>query len=381
MGETACAMTLSPGLAADETEDTDRDIKITLVNSDTGELGVKRMLQELPGQVVPSITVDETIGRDYNTFKITFSDAANSGDQHALKCRAAACDSDGCQPRKRAIKGLFRYKVTASLGNNPSSSTSDVTGTGMSNFRTAAQGGGNVEIIAASDKGGSTAAPDTVASGSITWNTATLVVPGKSGTAANLKGGGSAQNAPANLGSSELKLYQIHDFDADSVGHKTGGIKGDWTNELGVAISDASAIQKFETKQSSTSVAGPHIVTETDTPFDENGFENFVAGDRIWISCSDGSNTISGYYKIVSIADNTLVFDRSVTAIAKADWGDAKCTAKKIVDTVCEVEETVKGTSENAECSNRGNCDSQTGLCTCFAGYTGEDCSVQTVLV
>ena len=51
-----------------------------------------------------------------------------------------------------------------------------------------------------------------------------------------------------------------------------------------------------------------------------------------------------------------------------------KCTAKKIVDTVCEVEETVKGTSENAECSNRGNCDSQTGLCTCFAGYTGEDC-------
>merc|ERR1711968_338939 len=184
--ETACAMTLSPGLAADETEDTDRDIKITLVNSDTGELGVKRMLQELPGQVVPSVTVDETIGLDYNTFKITFSDAANSGDQHALKCRAAACDSDGCQPRKKAIKGLFRYKVSAALANDPT--TSAVTGTGMSNFRTAAQGGGNVEIIAASDKGGSTAAPDTVASGSITWNTATLVVPGKSGTAANLKG-------------------------------------------------------------------------------------------------------------------------------------------------------------------------------------------------
>merc|ERR1711968_295763 len=255
--ETACAMTLSPGLAADETEDTDRDIKITLVNSDTGELGVKRMLQELPGQVVPSVTVDETIGLDYNTFKITFSDAANSGDQHALKCRAAACDSDGCQPRKKAIKGLFRYRLVSNSNNkidlavtaSPSKSqVVDGLNSGMSNFRTAAQGGGNVEIVTTTgSKGGSTSAPAEVAAGYIQWDTANIVVPGKSGTAANLKGGGSAQNAPGDLDTSEMTLYQIHDFDADSVGHKTGGIAGDWTNELGVATSDASADQKFET--------------------------------------------------------------------------------------------------------------------------------------
>merc|ERR1711907_742196 len=60
----------------------------------------------------------------------------------------------------------------------------------------------------------------------------------------------------------------------------------------------------------------------------------------------------------------TLALDRSLPTFT-GDWSaDAECTAKKIVDTVCEVEETVKGTSENAECSNRGNCDSQTGLCT-----------------
>jgi hypothetical protein len=57
------------------------------------------------------------------------------------------------------------------------------------------------------------------------------------------------------------------------------------------------------------------------------------------------------------------------------------CVVKKIRDPPCTVVETRKGTSENYECSRRGNCDSQTGLCGCFAGYTGEDCSVQTVLV
>merc|ERR1719473_141188 len=109
-------MTVSPPFDANEAfADATTPISITLVGSDAGEIGVKRMLSELPNQVLPDSTVDETIAVDSNQFRVTFSDAANSGDQHLLKCKVAACDTDGCQPRKKAIKGIYQAKLAAGV--------------------------------------------------------------------------------------------------------------------------------------------------------------------------------------------------------------------------------------------------------------------------
>lgn len=33
-----------------------------------------------------------------------------------------------------------------------------------------------------------------------------------------------------------------------------------------------------------------------------------------------------------------------------------------------------------SQCSNRGLCDSTSGICQCFSGYTGVDCSLQDAL-
>jgi len=47
----------------------------------------------------------------------------------------------------------------------------------------------------------------------------------------------------------------------------------------------------------------------------------------------------------------------------------------------CSVAETVKGTQESYECSNRGACDTGSGICGCYEGYSGQSCQTQTVLV
>merc|ERR1712054_502506 len=94
---------------------TSQSVTLTLVNQDCGEIGVKRALMELPNQVIPSITVDETITTVLNMFRITFSDSSNSGDQNMLSCKADACDEDGCQPRKGALTALYTAASTSAV--------------------------------------------------------------------------------------------------------------------------------------------------------------------------------------------------------------------------------------------------------------------------
>jgi len=48
--------------------------------------------------------------------------------------------------------------------------------------------------------------------------------------------------------------------------------------------------------------------------------------------------------------------------------------------TLAQVTRSYDGNKEQSECSNRGVCDYDSGLCKCFKGYYGGDCSLQNAL-
>merc|ERR1719424_847252 len=78
---------------------------------------IARALTSLPYNVIPSVTVTKQtiLASDYatadvvngnaiqQTYQVTFSDAANAGDQNLLSCNAAPCNDDGCAPRSAGV--------------------------------------------------------------------------------------------------------------------------------------------------------------------------------------------------------------------------------------------------------------------------------------
>ena len=333
-----CVMTVSPQLAA--TSAATAELIISLVNTDTGEIGVKRMLSELPNQVIPSITVDETIGFDSNSYKVTFSDSANSGDQHMLTCKVASCDTDGCQPRKKAIKGLYRIS-TAVSGTAVNAFTSGVAGT-FTNMQL-----GTVEFVGQDPVVDSTAVVTELTSVTLLTFDANYLA--------------------AMTNTKKFTVYQIQDFTDDSIGAVTGGQKAQalaTVTGLGVntQVVSATFVVVPATGNKITATVSASII---------------LAGDTISVKCAGAGADNNGYYKVTLSATSGYTVEGSVTAVGSG----VSCVIKKVVDSPCTVTETQKGTSELLDCSRHGNCDSQTGLCACFPGYTGEACSTQTVLV
>merc|ERR1711998_488989 len=225
--------------------------KVFLANQNTGEIGVKRALQELPNQVIPSITVDETITDVSNTYRITFSDAANAGDQQLLKCRVDACTTDGCQPRTAGLKGLFQVNGTGISSSVISAATGHLTHYSGSTFYL----GG---LTAASENGKESAS-------AFTANTITA-----SGLADD---------------TSAFVINWVQSFVGDDYG--------------------LSAAHVIQFKSADRVEAGNKVPVTSSA--------GFTVGDTVYVY-HDGGSTKSGVYSIIAKDSTTITLDRAIAA-------------------------------------------------------------------
>merc|ERR1712072_284294 len=81
--------------------------------------------------------------------------------------------------------------------------------------------------------------------------------------------------------------------------------------------------------------------------------------------------------KVVAVGNSNTNQDlRGCNALAGSTTHEYKSGAASLAKWSANFD----GTTERLECSRRGLCDSATGICTCFKGYTLDDCSLQSVL-
>jgi hypothetical protein len=96
-------------------------------------------------------------------------------------------------------------------------------------------------------------------------------------------------------------------------------------------------------------------------------------GDRVLLKTSDTDNqirTVDGFtgtgHAITAISVGEMITDCAGTA--SADLTDKA------------VYRVTKGTTESIECSRRGLCNQDSGVCECFNGYTSYNCDTQNAL-
>merc|ERR1712167_102817 len=164
--------------------------------------------------------------------------------------------------------------------------------------------------------------------------------------------------------------------------------KGKLSNEN--ADGTTTTVDGDDTKSTQTN---PHTKI-TIRPMDPQEVE---IGDRIRVDTDDGSTALTYGTYITHTVDkiNYEIVTGDSSAALTVPGGIASFTLNELVSVEATTTGNMvrvadsqtrfiyndqRGTTENKECSGRGLCDETTGTCSCFKGYTDDDCSRQNSL-
>jgi hypothetical protein len=116
---------------------------------------------------------------------------------------------------------------------------------------------------------------------------------------------------------------------------------------------------------------------------------NTAGGDTV-VLYQDAANNGKSFGTLGTQADTALVFEYNDATAATLTSGSGVLVLKangdysttdKTTLFKSETYEITRGTTEATECSGRGRCDGESGICECYKGYTGQACQTQTVLL